>query len=476
MKCKKFFEPILLFALVSMVMLFFSFESPLCVTSFYPDVNSHMVIGRALNSGLKLYEDVYDTKGPSLFLLSRLVNMISDDTFIGFWFVEIISVFSYIWFSLKTLRIMNPEKKVSIVYSLLGLLVWCGCLYQAHTFTIEMLLLGMLSYVLYLYACALKVGEISSISFLMTGILAGFIFWSKYNLMVYFAIFYIALVFCWKSNKTLFYILKKTLWIVVGFLLITAMVFLENDFSVVFNYYLLGAFKYAANNPNSTSVNILYVPMMSCISFFGLVLSLFSVVYEKDNSMKTLFFIYYGVHTLLMVFLYNGIIYYMLPYMLTTVIGIYYFAENVFSKKDWKVYVLTGAMAIYCFAGMLIDCNIERVTMNTDECVQYQMADIINSSTDVDKTMMCDFDRGAMSDVVVMNLTKVIPNMQYFMTYNHVAIRDAHDKAISDKSVSFILTDREQDYNGYHLVGQGPITDYENCFTADTLYLYKVNN
>ena len=61
---------------------------PLYATNFWTDTNIYFTIGRGMTRGLMPYRDLFDHKGPLLFILYALGAAISDTSFIGVFALE----------------------------------------------------------------------------------------------------------------------------------------------------------------------------------------------------------------------------------------------------------------------------------------------------------------------------------------------------------------------------------------------------
>ena len=81
-------------ALVSatVVLLIASTSSPLYATNFWTDTNIYFTIGRGMTHGLMPYTDLFDHKGPLLYMLYALAALGSDTSFFGVFLLEVASL------------------------------------------------------------------------------------------------------------------------------------------------------------------------------------------------------------------------------------------------------------------------------------------------------------------------------------------------------------------------------------------------
>ena len=58
-------------------------SSSLYATNFWTDTNIYFTIGRGMTQGLMPYRDLFDHKGPLLYMIYALAALMSDTSFIG---------------------------------------------------------------------------------------------------------------------------------------------------------------------------------------------------------------------------------------------------------------------------------------------------------------------------------------------------------------------------------------------------------
>ena len=71
------------------VLLIASTGSPLYATNFWTDTNIYFTIGRGMRQGLMPYTDLFDHKGPLLYVLYALGALVSDTSFFGVFLLEV---------------------------------------------------------------------------------------------------------------------------------------------------------------------------------------------------------------------------------------------------------------------------------------------------------------------------------------------------------------------------------------------------
>lgn len=99
----------LMLALVSAaaVLLIASSSSPLYATNFWTDTNIYFTIGRGMTRGLMPYTDLFDHKGPLLYMLYALGALVSDTTFFGVFLLEAASLTAALMLAYQTVGLFG---------------------------------------------------------------------------------------------------------------------------------------------------------------------------------------------------------------------------------------------------------------------------------------------------------------------------------------------------------------------------------
>ena len=107
----------------ALALLFASSSSPLYATNFWTDTNIYFTIGRGIVRGLAPYRDLFDHKGPLLYLVFALAALVSDTSFFGLFLLEVVSLASALYLSWRivclygegplTLAVIAPSAMVT---------------------------------------------------------------------------------------------------------------------------------------------------------------------------------------------------------------------------------------------------------------------------------------------------------------------------------------------------------------------------
>lgn len=157
-------------------------SSPLYPLNNWGDANCYFTVGRALLKGKILYRDIFDHKGPLLYFLHSAASLISDNSFLGVWILEIICASLFGIISLKTVRLF-----VSCKYDTAAIVIGEALIYAenclGHGDSAEELCLPAIAYILYLSCKFVLDKKIKAKEYCLLGVAVFFAFWIKYTLV-----------------------------------------------------------------------------------------------------------------------------------------------------------------------------------------------------------------------------------------------------------------------------------------------------
>ena len=175
--------------LIAAVLLFLCSQcSPLYPTNIWGDANCLMTVGRVMRSGGVIYRDIYEQKGPTLYLIHAIAAAVSDTSFFGVFLMEILSLGAALYFAFRILRgrLCIPGSLACAALLGAGMLV-CTAFVKgdsAEEFCLPYLM-GALCLVLEqmredgtlrpwaLFACGLAAGMIATIKYSVLGLFVG---------------------------------------------------------------------------------------------------------------------------------------------------------------------------------------------------------------------------------------------------------------------------------------------------------------
>jgi len=170
-------------------------SSPLYPFNYWCDPNCFFTVGKSMMHGLVTYRDIYEQKGVLLYFLHGLAYLVSKDSFLGVYLLEVLSFTVFLAGVLRILKLFVC-KVPCLIPAALGALIATSSGFGLGD-TAEEFCLPLISWSLYFLLRYIKNYETSKPKLcgaLINGIFAGCVFWIKFNLMG----FYLGLIitFC----------------------------------------------------------------------------------------------------------------------------------------------------------------------------------------------------------------------------------------------------------------------------------------
>lgn len=108
------------YTIISVICITICFKSTvLFALNNWIDTNAYLTMGRAILNGMIPYKDLFDHKGPAVHYLYCFAAIISEKSYKGLYFLEIISCLIYLILSVKTSRLLFPKINSSFFVPLL---------------------------------------------------------------------------------------------------------------------------------------------------------------------------------------------------------------------------------------------------------------------------------------------------------------------------------------------------------------------
>ena len=175
--------------LAALLLLLFSRCSPLYPTNIWGDANCLLTVGRVMRAGGVLYRDIYEQKGPTLYLLHAIAACISDTSFLGVFVLEVLSLAAALYAACRVLMLRVRAALALPASSLMMALVLADSAFSRGD-SAEEFCLPLLMAVVYiafreygarpgpmraraLFACGLLAGVVATIKFTILGLFVG---------------------------------------------------------------------------------------------------------------------------------------------------------------------------------------------------------------------------------------------------------------------------------------------------------------
>ncbi|MGN0777199.1 MAG: hypothetical protein ACI4MM_11045 [Candidatus Ventricola sp.] len=163
--------------------------SPLYPINVWGDANCLLTVGRVMKAGGVVYRDIYEQKGPTLYLIHMLAACITERSFLGVYVLEVLSFAAALAMACRMMMRRMSARSACALGALLGAFVLTGAAFSrgdsAEEFCLPYLM-GALMLVLDeygqrpgpmrkrpLFVCGLMAGMVATIKFTILGLFVG---------------------------------------------------------------------------------------------------------------------------------------------------------------------------------------------------------------------------------------------------------------------------------------------------------------
>ncbi|SON73891.1 Teichoic acid/polysaccharide glycosyl transferase [Latilactobacillus sakei] len=507
---KKNWPIIFILAYSLLVMLFVTKSSPLYYQNDWVDLNCFLTVGKGWHHGLIPYKDLFEQKGPVLYLIYLLADLITAKSYFGVYLIESVLFCCSLLLIYKIARYYSKK-----THALLSVIIVPSLLFMSPTFSkggsVEELMMPTTIYLFYLLVkLAHQNFELSKLDYLMSGMLFGCVLWAKYTLIGGYLGFFLALsisLIMQRKWRALWQSWSMILLGSVGISVIVLLYFKSQNalYDLYFNYFYANTNLYDGKH-----VDIVHKMIASVVYYMqtvnkswllygmliiGLVVILVSNGLFEDVYIK---FIYCTVYISMVVTVLLGLRlgYVMLPLMAFMVLPLIYLikvASHKIEELPLPICVFLGCLGLMMVIGSNTNINESRIFPNNQtvhidkngektnvyQTAQQNFAEIINKSHDQTLLNYRNLDMG------FYRASGVLPTTKYFMTNNIPhdqlpEILDTQNRLITQKKVNFVVLRLpiNQDYrqgvadnvlSNYRKIAQHSQFD-EHAFTY---YLFK---
>ena len=274
-------------------------SSPLYPMNDWTDVNCIYTMGKAINNGSVIYRDVFDHKGPVLYGVFAIADLISSNSHIGLWFFEIVCIAGFLYFTIQSSKLL--VKNHNTIYFLIPFIALFLLTSTAFTHggSTEELALFPLSYSLYYFIRLSMASKIHITEHILNGVCFALVFWMKFTMVALYlgVYFFVAIYVLFKKEKRL---IVPTLYSVLGFFVVTAVILVyfmaNNALKDLWEVYFYGnIFVYSDNAEFSERIEVivlrlLILPLINFLFFMPIWVGFIISLFKKKKNMLPCFF------------------------------------------------------------------------------------------------------------------------------------------------------------------------------------------
>ena len=213
-------EPVFIGICAAVMMTLASKCSPFYAFNDWVDPHTMFTVGKSILHGMLPYRDVYEQKGPLLLLLHSLGALISFDSLLGMWLIEIISCFFFLFFAYKIMRMRLGTGALPLV-PVLALIVYTAVSFDQGD-SAEEYSLPILTFALWIGYHRLKKDQLPKVrEWVLIGVTSGCVLWMKYSMLGFYLGWIIALYLFARTKNQRIELFKGIGWVTLGVMIPT---------------------------------------------------------------------------------------------------------------------------------------------------------------------------------------------------------------------------------------------------------------
>jgi hypothetical protein len=492
----KKYRELFLFILIGFgVMLFATKSSPLIGFNDWGDANIYFTIGKGMFNGVIPYKELFDQKGPLLYLIYGIGSLFSKTSFLGIYIIESIS-FGFILYFVKKITSLYLKAPFTIIATIIFPIFFLNSEFFRQGGSPEEFIVLFLLISIYLFLKYFKENEIQHEPkvALYQGLIFACVFLIKFNyilaLIPYLGTVTIILISN-KEYKNLILNIKNFIFGVLLIFIPFLIYFLvTNSFADFYHAYIHFNMVYGDAKINKANI-MRFCQMLGNIKESAVALTILFTYFAFIISKKfikapakialaislyiTLFTLYFGGRAY---GYYQLIITIFIPFSLVWIFS-FFDKLKISSFASTCLYTIFVPFSIYCV--IYTNSNYYKQDENND--VYGKFAEIINREKDP-TLMLYDNLR-----VAFFTKANIMPNTKYFFYPNidskdYKILGETQDDYIRNKEIMFVITAERIDNieifsrEGYEVIN-------ENCDLIESqyaaienrkyiFYLYKV--
>ena len=469
---EKYFMPIVWSTLILsavIVITLCSKCSPLYPLNDWDDPNCFLTVGRSVCHGNVLYRDIFEQKGPILYFLHSLACLISERSFIGIYFAELIAAVIFLFYSFKTAELFIGKKAVWVI-PLTACTVYGSYSFQGGD-SAEELLLPFAAFTLYTALYTAKERKmIPPLTSVLTGISIGIALWIKFTLLGVFMGFVLAFVILYIKKRKIKDIFLTALLMTTGLLLCSAPVIIyficSDSLGYLYEVYIYdNLFLYGTGGGIpviGAVINLLagaFVLLMNHpLCFVFTVLGLIYIIRTADRRTKLIYLIIFAVTFF---FTYTGgrfYAYYALILSIFIPVGAAALIKHCHcsgesdNKKTGIMRIVTNTAYIAALIVGIVFCpNFSRLGKSADEYPQFRFDKYISQKENASLLNYGFLDGG------FYTVSGIVPDCRFFCTLNipYDEMYDVQNEYIARGLADFIVTkDSRPVFPGYKCIDE----------------------
>lgn len=433
-------------------------SSPLYPTNTWCDPNAFFTMGKGMMNGKVIYRDLFEQKGPLLYFLHGLAYLVSNRSFLGVFFLEVVSFTFFLFYCHKILSLFIQSKASLIYLPVIAVFILNLISFfegdSAEEFCLPLLAISLYSLMGYFTG---KI-KITDRHFFWNGVISGCVLWIKFSLLGFWVGWIFSIFLGMVVNGHVWKAVKGSLIFLLGMLIATIpwIIYFGINQSIpdwINTYLVVNITSYATSEPffsrlkyplYSFAAHTLENPIFCFTLWFGI---LVFVLFKKYIQKILYRFLLFMCVFLLIFGIYGGgqgYIYYFLivsPFILFGCIVLFDSIQHLI-KKDlsprWVTAIILSFILISVPYTLKNNHNTHLLSWKKQDLIQYRYASIINQSKDPTLLNYGKLDMG------FYTVTGITPNVRFFEQQNLDYARfplnnDEQNRYIREKVVEYVV-------------------------------------
>lgn len=429
-------------------------NSPLYKMNDWQDVNAFFTMGKSMMNGIIPYVDLFEQKGPLLYLIYGIGSLISNDSFIGVFILEVLFFTVTLYYMAKIVKLFLKDEMIYLLLPLIAVFILTSRVFT-HGGSCEEFSFPFIVISLYIFIKYLKTNMISNKETIVVGLMAACLLWMKYSLLGFHLGFILVVIFKMIKEKDFKGLLRKAALFLGGFLVGTIpwLIYfkINNGLDKLIDVYFLfnvssyghqgNIFDKIASCFSLISSKLLCNYEYLILIFLPLVISIKKKIFfcDKIDNIYLIFVFFcmiFGIYI-------GGVNYryYALPIFIFMIFGLIFIVKtNTLIPKKIKyndLVILSLIINMWCFGIIWIrSSNVQYLKYDKSDYAQFVFADLIEKN----KTIL----NYGFLDAGFYFTTKTIPNVYYFekqnVNYNiYQENIDEQNRYIKEKKTDYVI-------------------------------------